>query len=410
MNRWSVRDLKPIETCSIWPFFACIGLLLLLAALPMFSLADGPPNAGRTRVAPIDGLRGFLALAVVFHHAATYESFLSQDVWSTSSRFYGILGEAGVSMFFMITGYLFWSKMIAQRGRPDWISLYIGRIFRIAPLYLSAIAAMLCLVVAHTGFSLKVPPGALALQLGCWLGLGLLPRPDVNGFSGTTLLLAGVTWSLRWEWGFYLLLPLTALATRRRRLHLPATLAGFAASLCWLAFGRVSQDQAYLTLFLAGMACASIGSAGWPVRVPDIVASALAVLGTAAAVGLFTTAYAAGPVLLLALAFYLIASGCTLFGLLLTRPAMRLGNISYGIYLLQGLVFAAVLRPAPVRAVFLASPFLHWTLAFVCAALLVGVATLAHAAVERPGIALGKRVTAWRRRRPPVPAGISARP
>lgn len=36
--------------------------------------------------------------------------------------------------------------------------------------------------------------------------------------------------------------------------------------------------------------------------------------------------------------FHLLTSGATLFGLIELRAARRLGNISYGIYLLQGLV------------------------------------------------------------------------
>ena len=398
-----------IDTYSLWPFFACIGLLLFLAAQPPFSLADAPPDPGPKRLVPIDGLRGFLALAVVFHHAATYHSFLLNGSWDCPSRFYEMLGEAGVSMFFMITGYLFWSRMIAQKGRPDWAQLYVGRVFRIGPLYMVAVITMLCIVLSQTGFRLNVRLHELAVQVCFWLGLGMLPRPDVNDFPGTTLILAGVTWSLRWEWAFYLLLPLTALVTRNPRLHLPATLAGLAGSVCWLAFDRVSQDQAYLCLFLAGMTCASLKSKGFPAVLPAMIASPLALSCLAGTLGLFDTAYAAGPVLLLALAFYLIASGCTVFGLLLTRPALRLGNISYGIYLLQGLVFAIVLRPAPMRAMFLASPVRHWLLAFVCAAVLVGVAAVAHAAVERTGIDLGKRVAAKARRWPLVTRAVPAR-
>ena len=297
-------------------------------------------------------------------------------------------------MFFMITGYLFWGRMIAQRGRPDWTKLYIGRIFRIAPLYLFAVVTMLGIVLVQTGFRLNVPLHQLVSQVSLWLGLGVFARPDVNGFAGTTLVLAGVTWSLRWEWAFYLFLPLTALVTRQSKLHLPVTLVSLTASVCWLAFGRVSQDQAYLALFLTGMSCASLKSTGRLIVLPDKFASLLALSCLASALGGFDTAYAVTPVMLLALTFYLVASGCTLFGLLQTRPALRLGNISYGIYLLQGLVFAVVLRPSPVKAVFLASPVQHWVLAFVCAAILVGVATVAHAALERTGIDLGKRVAA----------------
>jgi peptidoglycan/LPS O-acetylase OafA/YrhL len=50
---------------------------------------------------------------------------------------------------------------------------------------------------------------------------------------------------------------------------------------------------------------------------------------------LFPSAYTAAPIILLGGAFFLIANGASLFGLLNTKPAVRLGNVSYGLYLLQ---------------------------------------------------------------------------
>ena len=107
-----------------------------------------------------------------------------------------------------------------------------------------------------------------------------------------------------------------------------------------------------------------------------------------------SSAFATTPVILLGAVFYLITSGCTVFGLLTCRPACRLGDVSYGIYLLQGLALAVVFRPGPLRAAALASPVHHWLLMLFCAVLLVVAATTAHVLVERPGIALGRRVAA----------------
>ena len=98
----------------------------------------------------MDGLRGFLALSVVLHHASIYHQFLQQAsltsaAWSAPpSRLYLTLGMAAMSMFFMITGYLFWSRLIGDKfkdqGAQGWGRLYVGRIFRIGPLYLTALA------------------------------------------------------------------------------------------------------------------------------------------------------------------------------------------------------------------------------------------------------------------------------
>ena len=400
---------------SAWPFFVCIAALLVLASTPVFAAADAPGSQGR--LATLDGLRGFLALAVVFHHAAIYRGFLMHGRWEMPpSHFYVQLGPFGVAMFFMVTGYLFWSQLIQKDGRPDWLRLYVGRVFRIGPLYLAAIAAMLAVVMVGTGFRLNVRPAQLASQVGAWSMLGFLPGPDVNGYPVTGLLLAGVTWTLRYEWLFYLGLPAAALAARCCRTHLAPVLIGLAA--CFLIMvlqpgsPALTQKAAFAALFLSGMACASLHKHGLAAPLPAAVSSAL-VLALVAASFWFPAIYAAGPILLLGGAFYLITSGCTVFGLLASVPARRLGDISYGIYLLQGLALAAVLRPGPMRAAALASPAGHWLLVMLGTAVLVLVALAAHVAIERPGIALGKAAAAALRRRAPraspaVPAGLAA--
>ena len=126
-----------VSTYSIWPYFACTAFLLIICGSPLFKAADVPPNPGRARISTLDGLRGFLALGVFFHHAAIYHEYLLDQQWRLPpSRFYSLLGQVGVAMFFMITGYLFWSRVVTERGRLDWLQLYIGRVFRIGPLYL----------------------------------------------------------------------------------------------------------------------------------------------------------------------------------------------------------------------------------------------------------------------------------
>ena len=382
---------------AAWPFFLCLAVLLALARLPLFAAADTPPSPRPDRVATLDGLRGFLALAVFFHHATIYHRFLRDGAWVLPpSRFYALLGPVGVSVFFMITGYLFWSQMIGSLGRPAWLRLYVGRVFRIGPLYLVAVAGMLAFVLAGTGARLNVSPSQLAGEIGCWLALGFVVGPDVNGYPATSSVLAGVTWTLGYEWIFYLSLPVAALAARGRRAHLPFALAGLAGSLAWT--WRFSQPSAFasdpfcVAMFFTGMSCASLRAARIVPPLPDAAASALVLALVVAVFAAFPVAYATGPVILLGLAFFLVASGCTVFGLLASRAARRLGDVSYGIYLLQGLVLALVLRP--LRAASLASPVQHWALVLVCAALLVVLATATHALVERPGIALGKRVAA----------------
>jgi peptidoglycan/LPS O-acetylase OafA/YrhL len=301
-------------------------------------------------------------------------------------------------MFFMITGYLFWSRMIVERGRPDWIGLYISRIFRIGPLYLVAVGTMLAAVFVLTGFRLNEPAIRFGENLVRWGLLGFVRGSEFNGFASPGQLLADVTWTLRYEWWFYLSLVVTALATRNPRLHLAMVLAALVAALAYLIFKVDPEGSALtavcVTLFLQGMLCASLRAKGLTLRMPEWASSVLVTALGIFVFSAFDTTYRAVPVLLLGIIFYLIICGSSVFGLLLTRPARRLGDISYGIYLLQGLVLYFIFSIGPVRAFALVSPARHWSVICVCALLLTACAALTHRWIELPGIRLGKRAAA----------------
>jgi peptidoglycan/LPS O-acetylase OafA/YrhL len=398
--------VRVMSVYSIWPYFVCMVALLAIAATPILKLADTPPNPRGVRLSALDGLRGFLALGVFFHHAAIYHDRLVDGSWKLPpSDFYTLLGQVGVAVFFMITGYLFWDRVVRTEGRPDWISLFVGRLFRIGPLYLFATVTMLAIVFLHTGAHLNVTATRLAEQIGRWLMLGFILGPDnVNGFSGAAIVLTG-TWTLHYEWLFYLALPLIALAARSAGAHLRFTVAGLAICLIYVALFAAPSTGAppsvCALLFFIGMTCASLKRSGVNFTPPDNVSSLVVIALLVAVFTMFSTANRAAPALMLGFAFYLIVSGCTVFGLLTLRPARRLGDISYGVYLLQGLVFAIAFSSEYVRALALASALQHWIVVFGCAVALIGIATVTHALVERTGIDFGKRVSdmfaAWRR-------------
>ncbi len=384
---------------SVWPFFVCMAIIYAIAATPAFKAADTPPNHVQNRVSSVDGLRGFLALGVFFYHGAIYHEYLIDGKWNAfPSRFYPVLGQMGVAMFFMITGYLFWGKLLAEGGRPDWLRLYTGRIFRIGPLYLFMFLVMLVIVFSYTGLQLKVPVFNLVKAIAKGLALGFFKgQPDVNGYPAW-LVASGVTWTLRFEWYFYLSLIVTSFIARTARLHLPFTIAGWAVCLAYVAWHNIPEPLAPRSvcclLFFTGMGCASLEKAGLRLNLPKAAASVLVVLLIGTVLGMFSTANAAFPAVLIGLAFYLILSGANVFGLLAARAARRLGDVSYGIYLLQGLVLALILRNQHVRIFALESPARYWASVLFCALLLVSFATAAHVWIERPGIKLGKQVAA----------------
>lgn len=396
---FSLDKYPPILILSFYtPFayFVIVAVVLAYACTPLFSAADVVWHDKAPRTSTIDGLRGFLATGVFFHHAAIYYLYLLTGSWQLPpSFFYTQLGQSGVSLFFMITGYLFWGKAIRARGRLAWKELYLGRIFRIAPLYFLAILLMLFVVFRQTHFTLLQPPFTLIRQLAPLLLFGFKnPAPIINTYPNPGLLLAGVTWTLHYEWLFYLiLLPVSAFFARLHRGHLWFSLTALIISFAAITHMH-SPSWIAATDFFAGMASASVQQhkTFLDKRWSDAAKSVMAIALLTLLFSRFDTAYTAVPVLLLGTIFFLITSGCTLFGLLQTRAARRLGEISYGIYILQGLVLYAIFSFSPVQR-FALSSTLHYWLAIAIAALgLVTFALFAHIALELPGIKTGKNL------------------
>jgi peptidoglycan/LPS O-acetylase OafA/YrhL len=317
--------------------------------------------------------------------------FIETGIWDVpGSRFYALLGPVGVSLFFMITGFLFWGKMLRARGRPRWRELYLGRLFRIGPMYLFVVLVMLCIVFARTGFRLLESPDVVAGSVLQWLALGVIDtQPDVNGYQASHVL-AGVTWTISYEWAFYASLVATAYFARGRT-HLIFVFVALGLCLAGKVVLRVDA-MGFAVLFLSGMAVASLLHENMKLRMPDNVSSALALACLVVIFAASRSGYGVLTATLLALFFYLVCSGASVFGLLTTTPAHRLGNISYSLYLMQGLVLTVVFASDSIRNFAMASPQQYWAIGVVCACLLLLGSSLGYAIIERPGIALGKRL------------------
>jgi peptidoglycan/LPS O-acetylase OafA/YrhL len=381
---------------SFWPVLPALAGLLALVSLQPFKLADSMPGISPHRTSTIDGLRGFLAFGVFFGHASLYRAFLLNGTWAPAPNpLFSLVPEGAVAIFFMITGYLFWGKLLAADGWPNWITLYIGRLFRIGPIYLAAVAVMLIIIAVRSEFVLHVSPRALGAELLKWIQLGVpISLPDVNGYDRTRLLFNGVLWTLAYEWRFYASLIILSPIAMFKRLRFYIVPAATALCFAYLLTKRTPfLPYVCVGLFLSGMTVATLESAKLLMSgTPSLKSTGvLLVLGICAMC--FSHAYSAAPALLLAVAFYLIVSGADLFGVLGLRGAHRLGNVSFGIYLLQGLVMTLIYRIGPVRRIALGSPLGHWAIVYGCAIALLVTAVIAHAFIEQPGLSAGRYVS-----------------
>ncbi|AXJ02920.1 acyltransferase [Pseudomonas fluorescens] len=377
---------------------AIICAALLLRAVP--KIARHLQHSGESRYASIDGLRGYLAFGVFVHHSVITWIFLRTGVIEfPPSNFYSMLGQGSVALFFMITGFLFWSRLLAQGRQHDWLAFGVSRVFRLYPLYLPLMLAVFVTVFYLQGWQLKEPVSQLLKQGLLWL---TFDRPDVNQYPQTGMLISNVTWTLAYEVFFYLALPLAALVFvyRGNWLQVVLCLIGI-YTLYQLVGWEHSLKKHFLASFLGGIAAAY-----W-VRRPQLVAwsrttlaSVIAVAALALAFTVFNRAFKTAPLLLLSLFFVIVASGNNLFGALKPRSIRWLGEISYSTYLLHGFVLWLMVQRLPLLLHLDArETWVYLPLIAACTCLLILISSATFLYIEQPGMNAGKKVVRWIRQR-----------
>ncbi|EJM16229.1 putative acyltransferase [Pseudomonas sp. GM21] len=375
---------------------AILTAALLLRAVP--KIARQIEHSSESRYASIDGLRGYLAFGVFVHHAIITLIFLRTGVFDfPPSNFYSQLGQGSVALFFMITGFLFWNRLLTQGRQHDWLAFAVSRLFRLYPLYLPLMLIVFVTVFYLQNWELKDSWIQLFGQTLAWL---TFDRPDVNQYHQTGMLISNVTWTLSYEVFFYLALPLAGMVFIYRGSWQQTVLCLIGIYGLYELIGMEhSLKKHFLASFLGG-----IGAAYW-VRRPQLVAwgqtrmaGIIALLALAIAFTAFNRAFALRPLLLMSLFFVIVASGNTLFGALKPRSIRWLGEISYSTYLLHGFVLWVFIQRLPLVLDLDVSDI--WTflpLMALCSCLLIIISSLTFLYIEKPGITAGRKVLLWLR-------------
>lgn len=373
---------------------------------PSSPRAAAPDDAAIPRIPALDGLRGAAVLAVFVFHGVEgmARTNLGERVVFRALR----QGWVGVDWFFVLSGFLITSILLATKSRPDYYRrFFLRRTLRIFPLYYATLA-VLFFVVPRVVASL--PPGLDADrrdQLWFW---AYAPHwlYSHRGHLGA----ASHFWSLGVEEQFYLVWPFVVRAFRPRTLAVVAAtgvLGGLAVRLCGpyapsdpILLRVIADYRIESPLAGACVAALAAGSVDLARRLP------LARLLAAAACAVFVGATVAGPRSLLADAKPTLA---LLFGacvvtlvvagpatglasrLLASSPLRFFGRYSYALYVFHPFVLLAFDRLAPHAPpeVLAGSPLLGRFLRMACGLALTVVAALASWHVwEKRWIRLGR--------------------
>jgi peptidoglycan/LPS O-acetylase OafA/YrhL len=199
-----------------------------------------PPDAGHAqRNASLDTLRGLAILFVLIGHYTKYAPYTLSgapvEVWFTD------FGHGGVILFFMLSGYLIWTK-----GQENPAPVFLLRRFaKIVPAYwvnVLFVALMGLIIWFFPAFGLKDTLGNLLFAGG---SMGIAP-------------LSGVYWTLIVEVKFYLLFALVFYAPLRRFFWLVPVVAVAANLGLFFTMQRASTLLIYLPIFFIGAAIAAV--------------------------------------------------------------------------------------------------------------------------------------------------------
>jgi peptidoglycan/LPS O-acetylase OafA/YrhL len=365
-------------------FPACVAAVAIIAWLaarhvPFYRAAVDKSLSMRYQ--NLDGFRGILATSVVFHHFACNLGVFSTGVWGATSDFLRNLGAIPVAMFFMVTGFLFWER--ACRGTLDVRAFFVGRVRRVAPLYLFYAAVIVACTLYWFPRNVVNAPIPLLVDLLKTASLGWFGAFPVNGAEQTSQL-SGVWWTLAYEWRFYVAIPFLAwfVATQAWRKL-------FALAIVTLCAALYGPPGGMALLFACGALAFEVS------RHPAL----RALLGTksAATVALLilsvcpypTERYSIKGALPLLPVFLCVACGNTFYGMLTTRPLALLGTASFSIYMIHMVIVYAIVR-AFNKFVFPIDAFDDagvWALSLACALVAVFCALMTYRYIEHPFIA-----------------------
>jgi peptidoglycan/LPS O-acetylase OafA/YrhL len=182
-------------------------------------------NGALVRIPGADGLRALACLLVVWHHTTQRFNPESSPEWIQQIHFFGMRGEIGVSLFFVLSGCLlslpFWNSFLHKQPIPNLRFYAVNRAARIIPAYWFNL--LFCTIFALWVFGESIN----------WWRLisGLLFINSYHYSSFFPAEINGPLWSIGLEVSCYLLLPVVLIMIIKRSRKISSAIAGM---LIWI--------------------------------------------------------------------------------------------------------------------------------------------------------------------------------
>jgi len=158
----------------------------------------------------LNGLRFIAALLVIIHHVEQLKSIFGLPNHFSSS-FVQIIGDLGVVLFFVLSGFLITYLLLEEENRTNTIAVknfYLRRILRIWPLYFFIVTLALFILPNLSLFILpEYDKATIYKDLPSKIFLYLFFLPNLVSPIFGVVPYASLTWSIGTEEQFYLIWP-----------------------------------------------------------------------------------------------------------------------------------------------------------------------------------------------------------
>jgi peptidoglycan/LPS O-acetylase OafA/YrhL len=375
-------------------YFFLIAILAFLTS-HLLNKLFGTPSVTH-RESALDGLRGFLVIGVFVHHAAFWISKKGGAAWALPQGILSALGPVCVVLFFMTTAFLYYGKLLRCRGQEvDWLHIAVSRVLRLTPLCIVMAVAAFGVAFYTTGFVVVEDVFTLLRTFFQWASVGLGGSPDINGLKSSWQLNAGVVWTLKYEWLFYMSLPFFGIMASVK----PKATALIISTLLIIFLAQIDTklELRPVVAFLGGIVAAYATRKNWVVNFcQGPVAAIVFLVCVASALVSNRNPFGALSLISLTIAFVIVACNNNVFGILSLQSVRSFGDVGYSAYLLHGLLLYVAFHSENIAA-FDGSltPIRHWSVVACLTVLLVMICRLTFKYVEQPGMNAAPGVQAW---------------
>jgi peptidoglycan/LPS O-acetylase OafA/YrhL len=332
----------------------------------------------------IDGLRGYLAFFVFLHHSYIWHTFLKTNKWEEpESNLFNQFGQTSVVLFFIITAFLFISKLIDKKTiNFDWKNYIFARFFRMFPMYFFSVCFIFLIVAVESNFEIKDSILNIAKSTSSWLLFCINGSVDINTLENTYIINSGIAWTLPYEWMFYFLLPLLALSLKAKVNY--KVLVTFTLAFLFILYINESSLKRFIP-FLGGVFCALILNNKNLTHFKQSKYTYIAILLITLSICFFNRGRDFIPTLISTFLFLIISSGNSFFGILTMPFSRKFGQITYSLYLVHGIILYIIFRfIIGFENISKLTDIEYWGIISICLFLIIFISQITYKYIELP--------------------------